>query len=265
METKFDLLQLFAEGAAGGAGAEGGAVAPDAAPPEAAPDLTGEFDQLIQGKYKEQYHAKVQDTIHRRLRSSRETVEKFNTLSPALKVLSDHYGLDGSDMEALCRAVEGDDTFYQKQAQQRGLDVAQLRAFRALEQENAALRQQEHRARWDQQMGIWQQQAEQARKVYPDLDMNAECAEPRFRQLLMQGLDVETAYLVIHRDAIMKDAADAGRQMLATHLAGTAPRPSENGTAARSAAVSRFDVAAMSKADREAIRKRAAQGERIRL
>lgn len=260
----FDLLQLFAEGAAA-PGAEGGAVTPDAAQPEAAPDLTGEFEQLIQGKYKEQYHAKVQDTIHRRLRSSRETVEKFNTLSPALKVLSDHYGLDGTDMEKLARAVEGDDTFFRGEAQKRGMDVNQLRAFRALEQENAALRQQESRARWDHQMGLWDQQAKQARDVYPDLDMNTECNNPQFRQLLMQGLDVETAYLVVHRQELMKSAADAGRQMLASHIMSGAARPSENGTSGQSAAVSRYDVASMSKADREAIRKRAARGERIRL
>lgn len=259
-----DFLQLFADGGPA-AGAQGGAVTPDAAPPEAAPDLTGEFDQLIQGKYKEQYHAKVQDTIHRRLRSSRETVEKFNTLTPALKVLSDHYGLDGTDMAALCKAVEGDDTFYQKEAAQRGLPVDQLRAFRALEQENAALRQQESRARWDHQMGLWDQQAKQAREVYPDLDMNTECADPQFRRLLLQGLDVQTAYLVVHRQELMKQAADAGKQMLASHLAGAAARPSENGTTSQSASVSRFDVAAMTKKDREAIRRRAARGERIRL
>ena len=207
----------------------------------------------------------MQDTIHRRLRSSRETVEKFNALTPALKVLSDHYGLDGTDMGALCKAVEADDTFYRKEAQQRGLDVAQLRAFRALEQENARLHQQENRQRLDRQMDVWAAQAEAARQVYPDLDMNTECREPRFRQLLMQGLDVQSAYLVVHRDELLKGAADAGKQMLASHLMGSAARPSENGTSGQSAAVSRYDVSAMSRSDREAIRKRAARGERIRL
>ena len=257
-----DTLQLFSQ-----------EVQPSAEPeiqaePQA-PDPAGEFEELIRGKYKEQYQSRVQDTIHKRLRSSRETVEKYQRLTPALKLLSEHYGIAADDVGALAKAVESDDTFYRRQAQQRGLDVNQLRAFRALEQENAQLRyqyrQQAEQATLRQKMGLWAAQAEEAKKLYPDLDMNTECAEPRFRKLLLQGLDVQTAYLVVHRQELLQKAAEAGQQMMANHYMTQTARPSENGTSGQSAAVSRYDVAAMSRADRETIRRRAARGERIRL
>jgi len=265
---RYHFLQLFSEGAAAPA-AEGTGDTTAPAQPEAAPDPGAEFDALIRGKYKDQYAARVQDTIHKRLRSSRETVEKFNTLTPALKLLSEHYGTADGDMAALARAVEADNSFYQRQAEQRGLDVKHMRAIRALEQENAALKnnQYQHLSQLHarRQYDIWSQQADEAKTTYPELDMNIECQNPRFRSLLRSGLDVETAYLVMHKDRLLQQAADSAQQMLANKLMASPNRPSENGTSGQSAAVTRYDVASMSRSDRENIRKRAARGERIRF
>ena len=260
-----NFLQLFGEETA----PDSSVVSPAAAAPEAQPDLNAEFESLIKGKYKEQYDTRVQDTVRKRLRSSHETVEKFKTLTPALDLLAEHYGLDPADADALRRAVEGDDAFYRSQAQKQGLDVKSLKAMRALQQENQGLREAARDQQKNQylmrQAVLWKQQADAAKSTYPDLDMNVECQNPRFRQLLGSGLDVASAYLLIHKDSVLEAAAQSGRQMMATHLMATGNRPSENGTTGQSAAVLRSDVASMSKADRENIRRRAARGERIRL
>lgn len=262
---EYNILQLFA----GEIPAEPAGEIPAAAAPETAPDLNGEFESLIKGKYKEQYDTRVQDTVRKRLRSSHETVEKFKALTPALNLLAEHYGVDPTDTEALRRAVEGDDAFYKAQAQQRGMDVQSMKAIRALEQENQGLRQAAQDQHFQQYLlhrAIqWKQQADEAKSTYPDLDMNIECQNPRFRQLLGSGLDVASAYLLVHRDSVLEAAAQSGRQMMASNLMATGKRPSENGTSGQSAAVMASDVASMSKADRENIRRRAARGERIRL
>ena len=103
MENKiFALrLQLLAEGE----GAATGVTVADAAPQEA-PQDPGEFDALIQGKYKEQYQEKVRDILQKRLKGSKETVEKYNAVAPTLTLLAQKYGVAEGDAEALHRAVE---------------------------------------------------------------------------------------------------------------------------------------------------------------
>ena len=261
------ILQLFAEAEAVPAEAPG--VTPVDAAPETTADRNAEFESLIKGKYKEQYDTRVQDTVRKRLRSSHETVEKFQSLTPALALLAEHYGIDPADTQAIARAVEGDNAFYQAQAQRQGVDVRSMKALRALQQENQNLRneaQHQHRQQYLlRQCAAWKQQAEEAKNTYPDLNMNTECQNPRFRQLLSSGLDVASAYLLVHREAVLEAAAQSGRQMMVNNLLATGTRPSENGTTGASAAVLRTDVASMSKSDRESIRRRAARGERIRL
>ena len=259
MKYQSHLLQLFAEETA--ASVEDTGVTPADAAQENPSDPGAEFESLIKGKYKEQYDSRVQDTVRKRLRSSHETVEKFNALMPMLDLLGQHYGVGSEDVRALAKAVEGDDTFYRKQAQAQGMEPDQLRAIRALEQENAGLKQAAARQQFYRMADVWKMQAENVKKEYPDFDMNTECRNPRFRQLLLSGVDVDTAYLVLHRDAVVQSA----RQMVASAVAAGAARPSENGTQGQSGAVSRFDVAAMTRKDREAIRRRAARGEQIRL
>ena len=61
---------------------------------EAQPDLNAEFEKLIKGQYKEQYDARMQDTIQKRLKGSKETVEKYNALAPTLEILAKKYGVD---------------------------------------------------------------------------------------------------------------------------------------------------------------------------
>ena len=52
------------------------------------PDRNTTFEQLIKGEYKDLYDAKVQDTIQKRLKGTKETVDKYNALSPTLELLA---------------------------------------------------------------------------------------------------------------------------------------------------------------------------------
>lgn len=119
------------------------------------------------------------------------------------------------------------------------------------------------------QFDLWADQARQAREFYPGLDMNAEVRDPRFRQLLGAGVDVATAYLVLHKDEILPAAMRRAAQEVERRLAGRWMagdlRPPENGIGAQSAAVTKSDVSQLSRADREDIRRRAARGEKIRF
>ena len=301
-------LQLFAEGTGGdgGTGSEGAkgvtatvamsqkgaksnplanvvygkqAVAAEEASPAAevkptpTEDRNSKFEELIKGEYKDLYDAKVQDTVQKRLKNSKETVERYEALAPTLEILAKKYGVDASDIKALNKAIEEDDSYFEEEALEKGVTVEQLKEIRKMERENADLkRQMQEQTRKDnaaQQYATWMKQAEEAKKLYPSLNLEVETQNPQFRQLLMSGVDVGSAYLVVHKDevipAAMQYTAKTVEQKLTNKVIANGARPSENGNSSQSATVVKSDVSQLSKADRQEIIRRVQRGEKIRF
>ena len=244
-------------------------------PAEVQPDLGAEFEELIKGKYKAQYDGKVQDTIRNRLKGKdtqiADLTSRQNAVAPILEALAGKYGVDASDIAALSKAIEEDDSYFQEAAMAQGMTVKQYKEWRNVQKENAALKQQmsEQKARQnaDQQYFAWMNQAESTKAVYPSFDLKAELANPKFLELLNSNIDVRTAYEVIHRDEIipaaMQFAAKSVESKIAKKIAAQGARPAENGIGAGSAALTKSDVSQLSKNDIAEISRRVARGERI--
>ena len=289
-------LQLFAEGS-GTAEGTSGVTGTDAASPKgvkdsladvqygvqqsapaaevqeeaAQPDRNAEFERLIRGEYKDQYNQRVQDTIQKRLKGTQETVDKFNAMSPMLDMLSRKYGVDASDIEALSKAIQEDDSYYEDEAMEKGITVQQLKEIRRLERENAEFKksqqEQANQAKAAQLVAAWQEQAQQTKSVYPGFDMDTEMQNPQFVNLLRSNVDVRTAFEVLHKDEIipaaMQYTAQQTKSKIAKSIAAGGARPAENGISSQSAARVKSDVTQLSKADREEVYRRAARGEKI--
>ena len=236
-------------------------------------DRNAKFEELIKGEYKDLYDARVQDTVQKRLKSTKETVDKYTALTPTIEMLAKKYGVDASDINALNKAIEEDDSYYEEEALEKGMTVQQLKEIKKMERENAALREQmEAQNRKDnaaQQYAAWMRQAEEAKRTYPNLNFEAETQNPQFRQLLLSGIDVGTAYMVIHKDEIipaaMQYTAKTVEQKLTNKVIANGARPSENGNSSQSASVVKSDVSQLSKADRAEIIRRVQRGEKIRF
>ena len=236
-------------------------------------DLDAEFDELIKGRFKDQYGKRVQNTVQQRLKGAKETEDRLNAMNPLMDLLSARYGVKADDTEGLIKALEGDDAFFEQAAQDHNMEAKDYRKMLQLQSENTRLKnQQEQQFRqeqMDKQYAAWEQQAEDARKLYPNLDLNVESQNPQFRQLLMAGIDVGTAYLALHRDDVlagaMQHTAKTVEQKLSNKIAAGNARPAENGASGQSAAVIKTDPSKWTKADREEVRRRAARGERIYL
>lgn len=241
--------------------------------PTQPPDRKAAFEKLIKGEYKEEYDRRMQDTIRQRLKGSKETADRLAAITPALELLAQKYGVDPGDMAALGKAIENDDDFYSDEALKKGMKTEDVKTMRKMERDNARLQQQiaeqQRRAQADQQYALWAQQAEQAKQLYPGLEMQTEIKNPQFMQLLKAGVDVGSAYLVIHKDdilpAAMQHTAKVVEQKLADKIVAGGTRPAENGMRSQSAAVTKSDVSKLTKADRDEIRRRVARGERIRF
>ena len=112
-------------------------------------------------------------------------------------------------------------------------------------------------------------QAEEAKRLYPNLNFEAEAQNPQFRQLLLSGIDVGSAYLVCHKDEIipaaMQYTAKQVEQKLTNKVIANGARPSENGNSSQGASVVKSDVSQLSKAERAEIIRRVQRGEKIRF
>lgn len=234
-------------------------------------DRNAEFEKLIKGEYKDLFDARMQDTIQKRLKGTKETVDKYNALSPTIDMLARKYGVDANNIEALNKAIEEDDSYYEEEALEKGVSVEQLKEIKKLEKENAALKkaqqEKDRREFQEKQVAQWMDQAKNAKQMYPNLDFKAEFQNDAFRRLLSAGVDVGTAYQVIHKDEIMPAAmqytAKAVEQKITNKIIANGARPVENGISSQSATVTKSDVSQLSNADIEEVMRRVANGERI--
>lgn len=236
-------------------------------------DRNTKYKELIRGEYKDLFDGDVQDIVQKRLKNSKETVDKYNALTPTLEMLAKKYGVDASDIDALNKAIEEDDAYYEEEALEKGITVDQLKTIRKMEKENAELRrqmqEQQVRDNANKLYADWMDQAEKAKGVYPSFDLAAEMQNPQFVNLLKSNVDVRTAYEVLHKDEIipaaMQFTAKTVEQKIANNIAAGGKRPVENGMSAQSASLVKDDVTRLTKADRDEIIRRVARGEIIKF
>ena len=272
----FDL-QLFAEESAEGATAESGvATANDSNGESVNPvDLEAKFDEMIKGEYKDVYGKRVQNTIEKRLKSSKEVEQKYNALSPVLRTLADKYAIeDINDVNSILKAMEEDDSYYENEALEKGMSVKDLKAVKKMERENAELHKQleaqKRQEETDRIINQWITQSDALKQFYPNFDLDAEMgSNEQFVSLLKAGIDVRTAFEVTHRDEIvpsmMQYTAKAVEQKVVNSIANNGARPIENLGGNQAASTSKRGVASLTKAEREELARRAARGEKITL
>ena len=279
-------LQLFAEGGSGdgGTGSAGttGATGTAAVSQTSITDADGttatnidreaEFEKLIKGEYKDLYDARMQDTIKNRLKGQKETVERYEALAPTLETLAKKYGVDASDIDALNKAIEEDDTYYEEEALEKGVTVEQLKQIKKMEKENAELKklrdEQNAKEAAEKKVAGWMEESKQVKAIYPQFDLRSELQNSKFAELLrVPGVDVRTAYELAHKDEIIAGAmqftAKTVEKKIADKIAANGARPTENGLNSQSASLTKSDVSQLSKADILDIQRRVARGEKV--
>lgn len=281
-------LQLFAEGGGDGGTASGTGVSSSpgstdgvtpaegitedvqTADAQAIDDREARFKASYE-EFKDLYDKKTSETVQKRLRSTKDTVDRYNALAPTLDILSRKYGVDASDIEALNKAIEEDDSYFEEEALEKGIPVEQLKNIRKIERENADLKRQMQEAEMKEQsdkiLAGWMNQAEALKEVYPNFALEVEMGNPRFTDLLRNNIDVRTAYEVIHKDEIiggaMQFTANKVQEKIAKSIQANGQRPVENGINDMSSAVTKVDVSQLSRDERRKINERVARGERI--
>ena len=285
----FDL-QLFSE--EGGAAAdEGTCASPAAENPESNGVATGgegeqvapaeepTFDDLIKGKYKKEFGAKVQEAVNKRVKNQQDYQEKWDRLSPLLGMLGQHYGVGLSengeiDLNALQQQITNDTSLYEQEAFDRGMRPEDLQLIKQLEYENEQLRRvNEANAMEEQSQAAYRalvEEGERLKSVYPDFDLGLEMQNPDFGRLIAVDIPLRTAYEIVHKDEIMEGsmryAVKQTEEKIANSIKSGMKRPAENGTQGQSAGdQGRLDPSKLTRAQLAEIKRRAERGERITL
>lgn len=237
-------------------------------------DRATAFENLIKGEYKAEFDQRVQNIINKRFGETKRADEQMKQLQPMLDMLSEKYGTDKGDYEALTKSIQDDDSYYEDEAIKKGLTVKQLKEMKQLERDNASLREAQQEAqKREQSKQIFQGWMDQTQafndKYGMNIDFAVEAENPDFTAILKTGGSVEAAYNAVHFHEMMGGAmyktAQAVSQKIANNIQSGVARPVENGISSRATAVTKTDVNSLTRRDREEIERRAARGEKIRF
>ena len=197
---------------------------------------------------------------------------QLGKIAPMLELIASRYGLEAKDgqydLDALTKAVTDDDSYYERRAEDLGVDIA---VAKQLEQSNmerrraeaqaqalqAQQQKQEREFQLQQHFRKMQQQAGELKKLFPDFDLQRELQNPRFMQLTSPevAMSVDDAFYSLHHDEIMEKQAEAiARRAKADAAAAirSGVRPRENGGSAMAAVSSTPDLKHMTREQRAA-------------
>lgn len=282
MHKYFIDLQLFADGAAAaeGSGTDGVAAINPGTEPAAAENVTEapteaeeSFDSLIKGKYKADFDKRMQAAIKKRLGDTKALETENAKMREALSIAQQRYGTKEGDWDALTNALIEDDQYLEKEAYEKGIDKDTLRTMKRMEHENEQLKRNqaelERQARQEQiYQKLLQEQAEVS-QIYPGFNIDVEVQNPQFESLVRNGVDLKTAYEVVHHNEILPQAmayaANKTKSDVSKAIQAGASRPAELAAGSVDSPAGKVDVSRLSKEQREDIRRRVMSGERIVL
>lgn len=239
---------------------------------EAQPEKTIQerWDELIKGEYKELYGQGVQKAIQDRFKNQADLQKVVDDQRAVLEMAMKDRHVQSID--ELKKSYDEDDSLIQDEAEAAGMTVESFRTMKAIEQENARLRQVEQASIQDQLMrnhfSKLTQQAEELRKTFPDFDLRAELQNPEFFRLTSPevGISVEDAFYTLHGKelaaASMKAGMERAQQQLGKTIRAQGMRPIEGAAHGQGqpAAQAPMDFSHMTRREREAFRSQVKSG-----
>lgn len=211
----------------------------------AAAERERSFEALIRGEYKDLYDARVSETVRRRLGAARESEAKLTALAPTAALLTELLGADPNDADAIGKRIKG------------------LLALEREGSEKRAAVEQDGEARY----ALWQREARELAARYRGFDVERELSNGTFRAMLEAGVAMRHAYFAVHADellpATLAHAVKTAREQITASVRNGSVRVSEEGLSPGAGFCAKNDVSRLSRAEREAIIRRVAKGEKI--
>jgi hypothetical protein len=226
-----------------------------------------------------EYNKQMQLVIQSRLRSAKTAEENLSKLTPAIELLARRYDLDAQNMDydALTKAINDDDSYYEDMALEMGVTTETAREIDTMRRDLARKKAEEEKAIEEQRLrnhyDSLERQSEKMKNVFPNFDLQKELKNPAFFRMTSPsgGVSVEDAYYAVHREEIqaasMQVAAQMTAQKISNSIQAGSRRPDEAGASSQAPSVTTFDYRNASAEQRIALKKRirdaAARGEKL--
>jgi hypothetical protein len=239
-------LQLFggeADGAVIGETGEDVAVAGQ----DSAENNGDEFNELINGKFKNEFTKKTQAIIDKRFKETKQLEEYKQRVSPTIDALMKKYGVAPGEEGRLAEILMKEPD--ENESQHKG---------------------DSYRSNLKNKISGWINESRKLKETVSDFDLRKELKSNRlFSQMLMSGMSVQSAYEAVHRDEILSDAvnitAERVRKQVVDNIQAKGMRPVENGVSSDSAVVTSVDVNSLTSQDILKILKQVENGANVRF
>ena len=236
-------------------------------------DIDAEFEELIKGKYKQQFDGRVHSIMQNRFKNAQDAKDVAAKWQGATAALAAMYGIDGTDPDALKDAIEKDDGLFSAQAEAQGLTPEQFRENLRLRMDAQTGRNMQEQMRIEAEKQAtfqrWETEASELSEVFPNFDLASELENETFLANLNRGLSVRDAFLVAHMDEILTGSSAAAEaqatQQTVNNFKQRAARPAENGASHKPAVIRKTDPSKFTDADLDEIARRSRRGETIRF
>lgn len=200
------------------------------------------YEELIKSEdYKDAHKEYMEKTINDRVKKYKGVESENKTMRNALNTIALKYGIDSASetfMDDLGKAIEADDSYYEKYAYDHDLTPQDARKIVTLERkvhENEVAQQRvaEEEARREQFRQV-QMNSEQTKARYANFDLSTELQNPSFVRILQAtNGDTTAAYQAVHHDEIIRGVsaqiAEEAKAKTANAIAYNQNRPIENG------------------------------------
>ena len=229
------------------------------------------FEELIKGKYKNDFDDRVQNIVQNRVKNIKTYEEQMQELSPALEVLAEKYGVDDpGNIKSLVEAITNDDELYEEEAEERGIDVETLKHIKHIERQNQAFTEEmAQRERDAQNAEAWQNilsQEAEVQKTYPGFSLESEMQNDDFARLVACDVPVKQAFEVVHGNELQaiaaKVVADNTAKKIANSVKANQKRTGE-GQGNSQAVIVKKDPKSLTDEDRDRIYEKVMAGEKI--
>lgn len=238
--------------------------------------LEEEFESLIGdgGVYEQLYNDRVSAAIQNRFKNQADWQNVVAGYENALAPLIQHYGLEIGDIEGLGRAINDDDSLYERAADEEGITTERYRENLRLQleaQRGRTMMEEYERQQYQREMfEQWDAEAAELQQTFPNFDLVSEIeSNEEFEALLDSGVPVRQAFLATHVDDILSGAENYAvnetRQRVASSLNRAARRPVENGMVHGPASVRKSDPSKLTDEDMDEIFKQVREGKSFRF
>lgn len=236
-------------------------------------DIDAEFEELIKGKYKQQFDGRVHNIMQNRFKNAQDAKDVAAKWQGATAALAAMYGIDGTDPDALKDAIEKDDGLFSAQAEAQGLTPEQFRENLRLRMDAQTGRNMQEQMRIEAEKQAtfqrWESEAAELTETFPNFDLAYELENEAFLDGLSRGLSVRDAFFVAHMDEIVAGSNAAAKseatQKVVDNFNQRAARPAENGASHKPAVIRKTDPSKFTDADLDEIARRSRRGETIRF